>query len=286
MQREPASRQGGGGVGIHFGLLCVGGGVEARSAIDRPALCARSPATVKLLIGGEPICSSGQMTPQPSTNPCPAQPVDAATLPVALLHVDAHLIVVDKPAGLLAVPGKGEAGRDNLATRVQALHADALIVHRLDQATSGLMVMARGLAAQRALSRGFEQREVEKAYEAVVEGWLDAEAGEVDAPLAADWPQRPKQKVDLTAGRPALTRWLRLDAAAPPGCTRLRLHPLTGRTHQLRVHMAHIGHPIRGDALYAPWPLGDGRLLLHSVALGFRHPDDGRWLRFHSPAPF
>ncbi len=225
-------------------------------------------------------------------SPCPAphahraQLADPAGVGPWLLHVDEHLIVVDKPAGLLAVPGKGEAGRNNLATRVQALHADARVVHRLDQATSGLMVFARGLAAQRALGRAFEQRQVGKVYEAVVEGLPQPSQGEIDAPLAADWPQRPKQKVDAEAGRPALTRWQRLDGPAPPGCTRLRLQPVTGRTHQLRVHLAHVGHPICGDTLYAPAPQRGSRLLLHSCELSFRHPADERPLIWRSPAPF
>lgn len=211
---------------------------------------------------------------------------DSTRLTVALLHVDAELIVVDKPGGLLAVPGRGEAGRDNLAARMQALYADALVVHRLDQATSGLMVLARGLPAQRALSRAFETRQVEKTYIAIVEGEVSGSRGEIDAPLAADWPQRPKQKVDPDTGRPALTRWLRLDGPAPAGCTRLQLQPVTGRTHQLRVHLAHVGHPIRGDALYAPAPLQASRLLLHASHLALVHPGSGQWQAWSSAAPF
>ncbi len=220
--------------------------------------------------------------------PClwPAHHADADGAGLKLLHVDEHLIVVDKPAGLLAVPGKGEAGRDNLASRLQAVHADALVVHRLDQATSGLMVFARGLAAQRVLGRAFECRQVDKVYEAVVEGLIDAGQGEIEAALAADWPQRPKQKVDAEAGRPALTRWQRLAGPAPAGCTRLRLEPVTGRTHQLRVHLAHIGHPICGDTLYAPAPQRGSRLLLHSCELALPHPADGSRSIWHSPSPF
>lgn len=223
--------------------------------------------------------------PGPSPDP-PVAPVQPLAPGVRWLHVDAQLIVVDKPAGLLAVPGKGEAGRDNLATRVQALHPEALVVHRLDQATSGLMLFARSLSAQRALSRAFELRQVDKVYEAVVEGRPEADQGEIDAPLAADWPNRPRQQVDAVHGRPALTRWQRLDGPAPEGCTRLRLHPVTGRTHQLRVHLAHIGHPIRGDALYSPCPERAARLLLHSGVLTLVHPHDGQRLSFHSAAPF
>jgi tRNA pseudouridine32 synthase/23S rRNA pseudouridine746 synthase len=224
------------------------------------------------------------MSPLSPTHHASADSAHSAAIDV--LHVDAQLLVVAKPAGLLAVPGRGEAGRDNLATRVQAQYADALVVHRLDQATSGLMLLARSLQTQRALGRAFENRLVAKTYVAVVEGELSGDSGEIDAPLAADWPQRPKQKVDSVIGRPALTRWRRLDGHTPPGCTRLLLHPVTGRTHQLRVHLAHIGHPIRGDALYAPVPLQAPRLMLHAQGLAFTHPATGEWQAWHLPAPF
>jgi tRNA pseudouridine32 synthase/23S rRNA pseudouridine746 synthase len=204
--------------------------------------------------------------------------------PIAVLHADDALLVLDKPAGLLAVPGRGEAGRDNLATRVQALYADARIVHRLDMGTSGLMLMARGDAMQRALSMAFEARRVAKRYEAIVEGVVEGDSGSIDAPLRLDWPQRPRQVVDATAGKPSLTHWRVL--ARGDDCTRLVLKPITGRSHQLRVHLMHIGHPIRGDALYAPEPLRAARLLLHATLLELHHPVDGRPLRFHSPAPF
>ncbi len=201
-----------------------------------------------------------------------------------LLYLDDALMVVCKPAGLLAVPGRGEAGADNLWTRLQALHADALVVHRLDMATSGLMVFARGAVAQRALSMAFEARRVNKQYEAVVEGALVGDQGEINAPLAADWPNRPRQQVDTERGKPSLTQWRVLQRAA--ATTRLALTPVTGRTHQLRVHLQHIGHPIRGDALYAPPPLQAGRLLLHATQLAFDHPTTATAMRFDSPAPF
>ncbi len=214
------------------------------------------------------------------------------------VHIDPVLLVLDKPAGLLAVPGRGEAGRDNLAAWVQADYPDALVVHRLDQATSGLMVLARGAAAQRVLSMAFEQRLVDKAYIAVVEGCLgrnggpggepgtEQDSGRIDLPLVADWPQRPRQKVDHQTGRPSLTLWQRLPGEEPEGGTRLRLVPVTGRTHQLRVHLAHVGHPIRGDALYAPAPLRAARLLLHASELALPHPLTGERLRWVLPAPF
>ena len=201
-----------------------------------------------------------------------------------LVHVEAALLVVDKPAGLLSVPGRGEAGQDNLTTHLQALHPDTLAVHRLDLATSGLMVFARGPEVQRRLNRAFEMRQVEKRYEAIVEGEIAADAGEIDAPLAADWPNRPRQQVDTERGKPALTRWQVL--ARSPGQTRLALFPVTGRSHQLRVHLQHIGHPIRGDEFYAPLPLTAPRLLLHATQLRFDHPLTGEALCFDSPAPF
>lgn len=204
--------------------------------------------------------------------------------PLTVLHADDALIVVDKPAGLLAVPGRGEAGVDNLAARVQAAFADALVVHRLDMATSGLMLFARGVAAQRRLSTAFERGAVAKQYVAVVEGRIAGDVGRIDAPLAADWPNRPRQRVDAVHGRPSLTHWQVLERGADD--TRLLLQPLSGRTHQLRVHLQSIGHPIRGDALYAAPPLRAARLLLHASRLAFAHPASGRDSVFDSEPPF
>jgi tRNA pseudouridine32 synthase/23S rRNA pseudouridine746 synthase len=204
--------------------------------------------------------------------------------PLKLLYADDALLVVCKPAGLLAVPGRGAAGADNLTARLQVLHADAQVVHRLDMATSGLMVFARSAAAQRSLGMAFEARRVHKQYEAVVEGLVSAEDGEIDAPLLVDWPNRPRQQVNVERGKPSLTRWRVLQREA--GTTRLALTPVTGRTHQLRVHLQHIGHPIRGDALYAAPPLQSDRLLLHATQLAFDHPTHGTPLSFSSPAPF
>lgn len=194
-----------------------------------------------------------------------------------IVHVDEQLIAIDKPAGLLSVPGRGEDKQDCAWRRLQASHPEALVVHRLDQATSGLLLFARSPAAQRALSRLFEQREVLKTYEAEVWGDPGAEAGEIDLPLAADWPRRPRQQVDRAHGRPSLTRWQRLTST--PARSRLRLQPLTGRAHQLRVHCLAIGHPIVGDALYDP-DRPAARLMLHATQLQLPG------LTLNSPCPF
>lgn len=210
---------------------------------------------------------------------------------LVVVHVDASLLVLDKPAGLLAVPGRGPAKADCLAARAQARHPDALVVHRLDMDTSGLMVMARGSVAQRALSRAFAARAVRKRYLAVVGGRLhapDAAWGVIELPLVCDWPNRPRQIVDHALGKPSLTRW-RVAAYDPASdTTRVELEPVTGRSHQLRVHLAALGHPILGDPLYAPPALQarSSRLLLHAWRLAFAHPLSGRTLEFERAAPF
>lgn len=207
---------------------------------------------------------------------------------LAIVHADAHCIVVCKPSGLLAVPGRGEAGRDCLSERVRAKYADALIVHRLDMATSGLMLLARGADAQRTLSIAFAQREVRKRYVAIVAGQLGTPEGEIDLPLAADWPNRPRQQVDAIRGRPSQTRYRVLEIDAARKTTRLELEPVTGRAHQLRVHLLAIDHPILGDALYANAEVQAAapRLLLHASSLGFVHPASGEPMSFDSPPPF
>ncbi len=181
-----------------------------------------------------------------------------------VLHADDRLVVINKPAGLLSVPGRTEP--DCASARVQAIYPDALIVHRLDQATSGLLLFARGLEAQRELSADFAERRVGKLYVAVVAGHLQGE-GLIDLPLGADWPNRPRQQVDLEHGKPSQTRWRVL--AHEAGHTRVALEPLTGRSHQLRVHLAHLGHAILGDSLYATPDVAAAapRLLLHASEL-------------------
>lgn len=201
------------------------------------------------------------------------------------LYEDPWLIAIDKPAGLLAVPGRGEANRDCVAARVQAEEPDALVVHRLDQATSGVMLFGRGAAAQRALSMAFAERRVDKRYEAVVHGLVKDNEGQIDLPLLADWPNRPRQKVDHANGKPSLTRWRVLSRDATARTTRLVLEPVTGRSHQLRVHLAAIGHVIIGDTLYASAD-GASRLLLHACELRLPHPTEARTLVIGSPPPF
>jgi len=207
---------------------------------------------------------------------------------LALVHVDARMLVVDKPSGLLSVPGRGERMHDCMASRVQAVYPEALIVHRLDLPTSGLLLMARGLDAQRLLSRLFESRQVHKRYEAVVSGLLADNAGEVDLPLITDWPNRPRQMVDHERGKRALTRWRVLARDVTHNRTRVALEPVTGRSHQLRVHMMALGHPILGDTLYASVRDRDAapRLLLHAAELTLPHPDTGTPLHLSSAVPF
>jgi tRNA pseudouridine32 synthase/23S rRNA pseudouridine746 synthase len=206
---------------------------------------------------------------------------------LTVIHADDHLLVVDKPAGLLAVPGRGETKADCLLTRLQTAYPDAQVVHRLDQATSGLMLFARGAAAQRALSIAFAKRQVDKRYVAIVWGEPAEERGTIDLPLAADWPHRPRQRVDAAQGKPSITHW-QVDRRLPGGRTRLSLAPVTGRSHQLRVHLAAIGHPILGDALYAPpeAQAAADRLLLHASALALHHPVSRQRLAFERAAGF
>jgi len=216
------------------------------------------------------------------------------TADLQVVHEDEHLVVLNKPSGLLAVPGRGPDKQDCLSTRAQARWADALIVHRLDMATSGLLVLARGLPMQRAISSAFEQRRVHKRYVAVVSGQLTNPSPDnawqtISLPLMIDWMNRPRSIVHWGMGKPSVTHWRLLnDSPAPQVGTRIELEPLTGRTHQLRVHLQALGHPIVGDPLYAS-PEQQAlapRLLLHAADLSFAHPATGQPLTLHSPAPF
>ena len=245
---------------------------------------------------------------------------------IRVIHEDAYLLVLDKPSGLLSVPGKGPDKQDCLSARVQAHYPDALVVHRLDMATSGLMVMARGPAMQRILSDAFASRNVTKRYCAVVAGELQASNDPIEAdtdlhfgnpwqvidlPIALNWANRPLRHIDTKNGKPSTTRWqvcadfgqpfeigngvdsgismgteIQFEKSTP--FTRLLLEPVTGRSHQLRVHLAAIGHPILGDSLYAPAHVQAlaPRLLLHSSQLTLAHPWTGVKMNFHAATPF
>ena len=205
--------------------------------------------------------------------------------PLELIHEDHELLVVNKPAGLLSVPGKGDHLKDCLITRLQAAFPEALLVHRLDMDTSGVIVFARTPAAQRHLGLQFEKRMMKKSYLALVWGQVDGKEGVIDLPLIVDWPNRPLQKVCHETGRAAVTEWkvLRHDETS----TRVRLFPQTGRSHQLRVHMRELGHPILGDPFYATGPARDfPRLMLHAETLRLRHPDGGRGMTFRAKNAF
>jgi tRNA pseudouridine32 synthase / 23S rRNA pseudouridine746 synthase len=225
------------------------------------------------------------MPPLPSTfDYCPP------TEPwISVVYEDGRLIVCDKPSGLLTVPGKDASLADCLEARVQARYPDrpdTKVVHRLDKDTSGLLLLAFDKKALGALGSQFEHRRVEKYYVARVWGEVAGESGVIDLPLATDWENKPRQRIDHENGRAARTEWEVL--AREPGVTRLKLIPLTGRTHQLRVHMVALGHPILGDSFYAS---GDAlaaadRLQLHAEGLSFFHPDDLRRMDLTSPAPF
>ena len=212
-----------------------------------------------------------------------------------MVFADDHLLVLNKPSGLLSVPGRGEDKQDCLIVRAQSQWPDALTVHRLDMATSGLVVIARGPQVQRTLSQAFALREVHKTYEAVVNGILRSEDSsradawhDIQMPLLIDWPNRPKSKIDWDHGKPSHTQW-RVKSGPPcESATRVEMKPLTGRTHQLRLHMMAIGHAILGDSLYATSEIlaKSPRLLLHARELQFRHPITAEWMAFESTVPF
>ena len=211
---------------------------------------------------------------------------DPPTDPLVVLHADDHLLIVDKPSGLLSVPGKAVEHADCVELRTRAAYPEALLVHRLDMDTSGIMVFARTKAAQRHLGMQFEKRGMKKTYVARVDGLIADDTGVVELPLILDWPNRPLQIVDHENGKAAITRWRVLSRDA--NVTRVELTPETGRTHQLRVHMKAIGHTILGDRFYGTDAqiAAEARLQLHAQQLSLRHPDGGAWHRFQSDPPF
>jgi len=206
----------------------------------------------------------------------------------APVHVDRHLIVIEKQHGILSVPGIGEDKADCIARRVVEDFVGARIVHRLDRDTSGLMVLGLDPSTHRALSMQFEARSVRKEYEALVGGHCAEEQGVIDLPIAKDLASPPRQRIDHEHGRRSITAWRVLERLMNPARTRVRLEPQTGRSHQLRLHMLTIGHPMLGDDLYAPHDLRQlaPRLCLHATLLAFTHPITGEQRVFQSPAPF
>lgn len=212
--------------------------------------------------------------------PKPYNPPHAEALKV--IHIDDAIAIIDKPSGLLSVPGRGAEKAVCAVSRLTDLGLSALTVHRLDMDTSGIMVFAQTKAAQKSLSRQFEDRHVSKIYHAVVVGEMDEEAGTIDAAIARFSKQRPLRHLD-PEGRSAITHWQVLERCA--GRTRLCLKPETGRSHQLRLHLASIGHPIVGDVFYGH-PDPSERLHLHAQKLTLKHPETGHVMDFESPAPF
>jgi tRNA pseudouridine32 synthase/23S rRNA pseudouridine746 synthase len=207
------------------------------------------------------------------------------------LYRDDFMVVALKPSGLLSVPGRIEAHKDALITRVNKVLPTATVVHRLDMATSGIMVMALTKFSHRAISKQFELRETKKRYFAKVYGHVEADNGEIDLPLIVDYPNRPKQMVDHERGKPSVTHFdvitRAYDSENRP-YTLVALRPITGRSHQLRVHMLSLGHPILGDRLYAhDTALAMApRLQLHAESLSLKHPKSNNWLNFQSTIPF
>ena len=205
-------------------------------------------------------------------------------VPLRVIYQDDLVIVADKPAGLLSVPGKLEGRKDCLEGRLRAAFWDSLLVHRLDCDTSGVMIFARTKQAQGFLGQEFEKRRAKKVYVARVAGVMEADRGRVDLLIGADWEFRPRQKVDQEHGRAAVTDFEVVERGE--GETRVRLFPQTGRSHQLRVHMQALGHPILGDPIYSgdseAWP----RLMLHAEVLGLHHPGTGEWVEFRAGCPF
>ena len=210
---------------------------------------------------------------------------DPPDVPLSVLHIDTRIIVLDKPSGLLSVPGKLEGREDCLIARLVDEYPEALLVHRLDCDTSGVMIFARDKVAQGFLGQEFEKRRAKKSYLARLWGIMTDDHGRVDLPLCADWPNRPKQMVDHVNGRQAITDWEVIARTSDE--TRVRMFPLTGRSHQLRVHMAELGHPILGDPIYASGPAAAyPRLMLHAETLGLHHPETRAWVSFASACPF
>jgi tRNA pseudouridine32 synthase/23S rRNA pseudouridine746 synthase len=207
-------------------------------------------------------------------------------LGLEVLHLEPGFVVLAKPPGLLSEPGRGPDKRDSLLVRAQAVYPDARIVHRLDMMTSGVIVLAREAPTHARLSAAFRERCVRKCYEALVHGRPAVEQGEIALPLTVDWPNRPRQIVCHATGKPSLTHYRVVGETTPDGLARVALEPVTGRTHQLRVHLAALGHPIAGDPFYGVADDASPRMMLHACRLEFAHPHSGAAMVFESPVPF
>ena len=207
------------------------------------------------------------------------------TYPIPVIYHDDDILLVDKPEGLLSVPGRGEHLADCLLSRLQDMFPEVLLCHRLDRDTSGIMIFAMTKLAQRKLGRAFETKRVKKRYIARVWGEVAESKGTIDLPLIVDWPNRPLQHVNYETGKPAVTDWERMEVV--DGTTRMKLMPRTGRSHQLRVHMLELGHPILGDPFYADGPaLAFPRMMLHAEGLKLEHPITGKMERFEAPCQY
>ncbi len=211
------------------------------------------------------------------------RPYNPPQTPLEILYEDEELLAVSKPSGLLSVPGRGEHLAECMQSRLLDYDPNTLLIHRLDCDTSGLMVFAKTPHAQRHIGLQFEKRQTKKLYIAWVQGEVEGAKGEVDLPIIVDWPNRPMQKICHETGRPAQTAWRRV--GKKNGHSKMELRPRTGRSHQLRIHMREIGHPILGDTLYGPNPPLASRLLLHAHELELRKPTGGEWLKIQAPLP-
>ncbi len=209
-------------------------------------------------------------------------------LDLDIIHADSAFIIANKPPGLLTVPGRGPEKQDCLINRLLSRHPNSRVVHRLDQATSGILISPQGYEPLRHIAKQFENREVEKSYVAVVAGIVEKDSGQVELPLICDWPNRPRQIVDFEQGKAALTHYKVLERNTTLNNTRIELRPVTGRSHQLRVHMQQLGHPIIGDNLYAPHDIAKSRnrMLLHAQWISFRHPETQEIIEFSLAAGF
>jgi tRNA pseudouridine32 synthase / 23S rRNA pseudouridine746 synthase len=234
--------------------------------------------------------SAGFAAAAPHRDPDNRGAMSSPTPSLPLIYADDALIAVNKPAELPSVPGRSPELQDCAIARIQQGFPDARVVHRLDMATSGLLIFGRGSDMQRSLSQAFEARAVTKVYEAVVWGTLPAASDVIDLPLLTDWLHRPRQKVDFLLGKPSQTAWEVMSHSEWAGhsLTRLKLMPRTGRSHQLRVHLAAIGHCIVGDTLYAHRLARDAapRLLLHACELRLPHPLTRQALDLRCAVPF